>query len=61
MSESVSTAKAEKRAVAPSPAGPSAAPRAESPEPGQQAGQPQVALTDLLVEEVSIDGMCGVY
>jgi mycofactocin precursor len=23
--------------------------------------EPQVAVTDLLVEEVSIDGMCGVY
>jgi mycofactocin precursor len=61
MSESVITAEAEKSAVAPSPAGPAAAPRAEAAEAGQQAGQPQVALTDLLVEEVSIDGMCGVY
>ena len=60
MSESVVTAEAEKRAVAPGPAGPAAAPRAAA-EAGQQAGQPQVALTDLLVEEVSIDGMCGVY
>ena len=61
MSESVITAEAEKSAVAPGPAGPAAAPRAESGQAGQQAGQPQVALTDLLVEEVSIDGMCGVY
>jgi mycofactocin precursor len=41
---------------------------AESPEnaPGEAAAettaeQPVVALQDLLVEEVSIDGMCGVY
>ena len=61
MSESVSTAEAAKSAVEPSPAGPAAAPRAESGQAGPQAGQPQVALTDLLVEEVSIDGMCGVY
>jgi mycofactocin precursor len=27
------------------------------PEPAE----PAVAVTDLLVEEVSIDGMCGVY
>ena len=60
MSENVSTAEAEKSAVAASPAGP-ASPRAGSPEAGPQAGQAQVALTDLLVEEVSIDGMCGVY
>jgi mycofactocin precursor len=61
MSENVSTAEAEKSAVAASPAGPPAAPRAGSPKAGPQAGQAQVALTDLLVEEVSIDGMCGVY
>jgi mycofactocin precursor len=30
-------------------------------EAAQTAGQPVVALQDLLVEEVSIDGMCGVY
>jgi len=26
-----------------------------------QAGGPELADADLLVEEVSIDGMCGVY
>ena len=26
-----------------------------------QAAEPELAETDLLVEEVSIDGMCGVY
>ena len=30
-------------------------------EAAQTAQQPVVALQDLLVEEVSIDGMCGVY
>jgi mycofactocin precursor len=27
----------------------------------QAAGEPELAGPDLLVEEVSIDGMCGVY
>ena len=31
---------------------------AENPAP---AGEPELAETELLVEEVSIDGMCGVY
>jgi mycofactocin precursor len=26
-----------------------------------RAGEPELADADLLVEEVSIDGMCGVY
>jgi mycofactocin precursor len=26
-----------------------------------QAAEPELATADLLVEEVSIDGMCGVY
>ncbi len=26
-----------------------------------QAAEPELAEADLLVEEVSIDGMCGVY
>ena len=39
------------------PADPQAAAAAADP----RSGEPQVALTDLLVEEVSIDGMCGVY
>jgi mycofactocin precursor len=26
-----------------------------------RAGEPELATADLLVEEVSIDGMCGVY
>jgi mycofactocin precursor len=58
MSESVATAEAEPSTVTGTPAGP---PAAAVPDGGPQAGQPQVALTDLLVEEVSIDGMCGVY
>jgi len=28
---------------------------------GPQAAEPELAAADLLVEEVSIDGMCGVY
>jgi len=28
---------------------------------GPQAAEPELAGPDLLVEEVSIDGMCGVY
>jgi mycofactocin precursor len=31
---------------------------AENPAP---AGEPELTETELLVEEVSIDGMCGVY
>ena len=31
---------------------------ADSPAP---AGEPELTETELLVEEVSIDGMCGVY
>jgi mycofactocin precursor len=31
----------------------------EATEP--QAAEPELAGADLLVEEVSIDGMCGVY
>ena len=58
MSESVATAEVKGSTGATGPAGPeSAAPPAADP----RAGEPQVALTDLLVEEVSIDGMCGVY
>jgi mycofactocin precursor len=37
------------------PAGASAAAPAAGP------AQPSVTVTDVLVEEVSIDGMCGVY
>jgi mycofactocin precursor len=55
MSENVAIAEAEPTTVT---AGP---PEAVAAAAGPQAGQPQVALTDLLVEEVSIDGMCGVY
>jgi mycofactocin precursor len=55
MSESVATAEVTEST---GPAGQeSGAPPAADP----RAGEPQVALTDLLVEEVSIDGMCGVY
>jgi mycofactocin precursor len=58
MSESVATAEVAETIEVAGPAGPeSAAP----PAAGPRAGEPQVALTDLLVEEVSIDGMCGVY
>jgi mycofactocin precursor len=28
---------------------------------GLQTAEPELATDDLLVEEVSIDGMCGVY
>jgi len=32
-----------------------------STEPAAAAGQPEVTIQDVLVEDVSIDGMCGVY
>lgn len=32
-----------------------------APEPGPATEEPVVLESDLLVEEVSIDGMCGVY
>ena len=54
MSESVATAEVAETTES---TGPESAP----PAAGPRAGEPQVALTDLLVEEVSIDGMCGVY
>ena len=58
MSESVVIAEVAGAAGAAGPAEPeSAVPPTADP----RAGEPQVALTDLLVEEVSIDGMCGVY
>jgi mycofactocin precursor len=57
MSESVATAEVVGSAGVTGPAGPPPAPGPAEP----KAGEPQVALTDLLVEEVSIDGMCGVY
>ncbi|MDQ2875032.1 MAG: mycofactocin precursor MftA [Actinomycetota bacterium] len=58
MSESAATAEVTDAAGVTGPAGPeSAGPPAADP----RAGEPRVALTDLLVEEVSIDGMCGVY
>ena len=31
----------------------------ETPQPG--AAEPELAEADLLVEEISIDGICGVY
>jgi len=31
------------------------------PAAAPQAAEPELATADLLVEEVSIDGMCGVY
>jgi mycofactocin precursor len=58
MSEHVATVEAAAEFTE-SPAGlmPGSGPVADSPaEP-----EPIVALQDLLVEEVSIDGMCGVY
>jgi mycofactocin precursor len=58
MSESVATAEVAESTEVSRPAGPSAA---AVPTADPKAGEPQVALTDLLVEEVSIDGMCGVY
>jgi mycofactocin precursor len=58
MSESVATAEVAETTEITGPAGPESAALAAA---GPQAGEPQVALTDLLVEEVSIDGMCGVY
>jgi mycofactocin precursor len=57
MSESVATAEVADAAEVTGPAGP----ESSVPTADPRAGEPQVALTDLLVEEVSIDGMCGVY
>jgi mycofactocin precursor len=34
---------------------------ADTTEATAKAAEPELAETDLLVEEVSIDGMCGVY
>ena len=34
---------------------------ADITEATDQAAEPELADADLLVEEVSIDGMCGVY
>jgi|GEM_PF-565416 mycofactocin precursor len=31
------------------------------PSAGPRSAEPELATADLLVEEVSIDGMCGVY
>jgi mycofactocin precursor len=58
MSESVATAEVAGSTEVTGPAGPPA-PASAPADP--RTGEPQVALTDLLVEEVSIDGMCGVY
>jgi len=33
----------------------------ESPQSEQDTSAPETVTEDLLVEEVSIDGMCGVY
>jgi mycofactocin precursor len=57
MSESIATAGVPGTVTVTAPADPGSATAAADP----RAGEPQVALTDLLVEEVSIDGMCGVY
>ena len=57
MSESVATAEVADAAEVTGPAGP----ESSVPTADPRAGEPQVALTDLLVEEVAIDGMCGVY
>ena len=37
------------------------APQGAAPEAAPVPGTTEVAIADLLVEEVSIDGMCGVY
>lgn len=44
----------------PSAASPSPSAASPSPIAGQPAGKPQI-VKELLIEEVSIDGMCGVY
>ncbi len=40
---------------------PHEAPVGEGPSEAPAAPQSQLVLADLLVEDVSIDGMCGVY
>jgi mycofactocin precursor len=37
------------------------APVADTPTPGEAGMTPPLVEEDLLVEDVSIDGMCGVY
>jgi mycofactocin precursor len=43
------------------PAGATAVVPDEEPATAATAGPDPIAVADLLVEEVSIDGMCGVY
>jgi mycofactocin precursor len=46
-------------AVAPESVATQSAPRVE--EPAAPVAEEELILADLLVEEISIDGMCGVY
>ncbi len=45
----------------PQPSGASTALQAPEPVPAPEQVTEQVAEVDVLVEDVSIDGMCGVY
>jgi mycofactocin precursor len=58
MSEHVATIEAVHQAAEPTEDTAGPPPERASADTAQQ---PAVALQDLLVEEVSIDGMCGVY
>ena len=48
-------------AVAPAPPAAVAAPDADPARPPVGGGADEGVLADVLVEEISIDGMCGVY
>jgi mycofactocin precursor len=61
MSEQVETIEVATQTVKSADQAHGPAPDRAAVEAAQTAQQPVVALQDLLVEEVSIDGMCGVY
>jgi mycofactocin precursor len=51
----------EQTASVTTPAGHAAAPATTGGEPASPAADESLVAEELLVEEVSIDGMCGVY
>jgi mycofactocin precursor len=51
----------EQTASVTTPAGHAAAPTTRDDEPASRAADESLVAEELLVEEVSIDGMCGVY
>lgn len=61
MSEQVATIEVGTQTVESTDQARGPAPDRATVEAAQTARQPVVTVQDLLVEEVSIDGMCGVY